>query len=137
MISQITIRNFKSLRDITVDLDPLTVLIGRSGSGKSNFVNALRFLREYLEHRNDDFIRQKQLWQTTFCATAPDDVLLFQTRLQINGLSTPLTYHLGLKYDRRALGVALYEEGLRAEDKPIFLQQGGKWLHEPAVVSPP
>src|SRR5438309_9799155 len=52
MIKQIRIQNFRSIVNVTVDLDPLTVLIGRSGTGKSNFVQAIRFLRESLKVRN-------------------------------------------------------------------------------------
>src|SRR5207248_2462042 len=52
MIKQIRIQNFRSLVDVTVDLDPLTVLIGRGGTGKSNFVQAIRFLRDSLNARN-------------------------------------------------------------------------------------
>lgn len=48
MIKHIHIRNFRSLADVSVDLHPLTVLIGRSGTGKSNFVQAIRCLRNLL-----------------------------------------------------------------------------------------
>src|SRR5688572_14720097 len=48
MIEQIQIQNFKSIRDVCVDLSPVTVLIGRSGVGKSNFLRAIRFVRNYL-----------------------------------------------------------------------------------------
>ena len=51
MIKQVRIQNFRSLADVTVDLEPLTVLIGRSGTGKSNFVEAIRFLRNGLNAR--------------------------------------------------------------------------------------
>lgn len=48
MIEHIRIQNFKSIRDASVDLSPVTVLIGRSGVGKSNFLRAIRFFRNYL-----------------------------------------------------------------------------------------
>ena len=48
MIERIRIRGYRSLHDIDVKLEPLTVLIGRSGTGKSNFVRALRLLRDCL-----------------------------------------------------------------------------------------
>src|SRR5262249_20593301 len=51
MIEWLRIQNFRSLVNVTVDLDPLTVLIGRSGTGKSNFVDAIRFLRDSLSAR--------------------------------------------------------------------------------------
>lgn len=48
MIKKIRIRDFKSIRDLEVDLGPVTILVGRSGTGKSNFVQAIRFLRNLL-----------------------------------------------------------------------------------------
>ena len=56
MIKRIRICNFKSLGDVTVDLEPITALIGCSGTGKTNFVEALRFLRDFLRTRNLDTI---------------------------------------------------------------------------------
>jgi predicted ATPase len=48
MIKRIKIRDFKSIRELDLELDPVTVLIGRSGTGKSNLVHAIRFLRNLL-----------------------------------------------------------------------------------------
>src|ERR1035437_9130519 len=48
MIKRIRIRDFKSIRELDLELDPVTVLVGRSGTGKSNLVQAIRFLRNYL-----------------------------------------------------------------------------------------
>jgi predicted ATPase len=44
MLKKITLRNFKSFRDSTFVLGPLTLMVGANASGKSNFVDALRFL---------------------------------------------------------------------------------------------
>jgi predicted ATPase len=48
MIKRIRIRDFKSIREIDLELDQVTVLVGRSGTGKSNIVQAIRFLRNIL-----------------------------------------------------------------------------------------
>jgi predicted ATPase len=48
MIKRIRIRDFKSIRELDLELDPVTVLVGRSGTGKSNLVQAIRFLRNLL-----------------------------------------------------------------------------------------
>jgi len=48
MIKRIKIRDFKSIRELDLELDPVTVLVGRSGTGKSNVVQAIRFLRNLL-----------------------------------------------------------------------------------------
>lgn len=45
MLRKITLRNFKSFRDSTFELGPLTLMVGANASGKSNFVDALRFLQ--------------------------------------------------------------------------------------------
>ena len=44
MLSSITIKDFRSYREATLELRPLTVLIGANASGKSNAVEALRLL---------------------------------------------------------------------------------------------
>ena len=41
----IVIDGFKSISHAAVDLRPLNVLIGANGSGKSNFIDAVSFLR--------------------------------------------------------------------------------------------
>ncbi len=43
MLTSVHLKNYKSFVDATVQLAPLTVLIGANGSGKSNFLDALRF----------------------------------------------------------------------------------------------
>ena len=48
MIHRFRVQNFKSIVDVDVDLSPVTVLVGKSGTGKSSFVQALRFLRDVL-----------------------------------------------------------------------------------------
>lgn len=53
-IREVRIQNYKSIGQCQVELKPLTLLVGRNGSGKSNFLDALRFvsdaLRTSLEH---------------------------------------------------------------------------------------
>lgn len=44
-ITQIRIKNYKSLQDVEVDLGALNVLVGKNASGKSNFLDALMFLQ--------------------------------------------------------------------------------------------
>lgn len=44
MLKSIKIQNFKSYKDATFELSPFTVLIGANASGKSNAIEALRFM---------------------------------------------------------------------------------------------
>ena len=45
----LTIKNFKSLRDVRVELGKLNVVVGPNGSGKSSLLEALLFLSRVLE----------------------------------------------------------------------------------------
>ena len=45
-LNRIEIRGFKSIREMSLTLRPLNVLIGANGVGKSNFIGAFRFLNE-------------------------------------------------------------------------------------------
>lgn len=47
-LRKLAIRNYKSIETCQVMLKPLTVLVGRNGSGKSNFVDALHFVTDAL-----------------------------------------------------------------------------------------
>lgn len=48
MLARIEIKNYKSLASTVVRLGNFTVLVGANGAGKSNFVDALRFVNECL-----------------------------------------------------------------------------------------
>lgn len=43
-LAQVRAKNFRSLRDVTVELQPLNVLVGPNASGKSNFLDVIQFL---------------------------------------------------------------------------------------------
>lgn len=49
MINAICVQNFRSIKDLTVRLGPLNVLLGRNGAGKSNFLDSLAFLADATE----------------------------------------------------------------------------------------
>ena len=46
MLERVRLTDFKSFVDEEVELAPLTLLVGANASGKSNFLDALRFLRQ-------------------------------------------------------------------------------------------
>jgi predicted ATPase len=45
-LSQVAVSNFKSFRNLKVDLNPFNILIGANASGKTNFVGIFGFLRD-------------------------------------------------------------------------------------------
>ncbi len=45
MLQRVSIQNFKSLKDVTLDLQKVNLLIGPNNSGKTNFLKALEFIK--------------------------------------------------------------------------------------------
>lgn len=54
MIKQFTVRTFKTLDDVTVDLGTVNVFIGANGSGKSNLLEAVGILSAAADGKVDD-----------------------------------------------------------------------------------
>ncbi len=47
-ITRVWAKNFRSIADVSFDLDPLTILVGPNASGKSNLLDILRFVKDAL-----------------------------------------------------------------------------------------
>jgi predicted ATPase len=55
-IKTIHVKNFKSFKELQVDLGKFNVLIGANASGKSNFIRVFEFLRDIARHGLDNAI---------------------------------------------------------------------------------
>lgn len=55
-LKRLKLSNFKSFKEATIDFDKFTVIIGANGAGKSNLVQALRFLRDIRQSGLDNAI---------------------------------------------------------------------------------
>ena len=49
-LTRVKLRNYRSIASCDVELGPLAILVGPNGSGKSNFLDALAFTLNALEH---------------------------------------------------------------------------------------
>lgn len=58
-LQRVQIRNYKSIADCDVQLGRLTLLVGRNGAGKSNFLDALRFVSDSLETSLDHALKSR------------------------------------------------------------------------------
>jgi predicted ATPase len=68
-LRRVRIRGYKSIAFCDVQLAPLTVLVGRNASGKSNFLDALAFLRDLLEMRATEAVNARKGWRSIHCRT--------------------------------------------------------------------
>ncbi len=55
-ITRLVVKNYRSLLDVDVILRPLTVLVGENGSGKSNLIDVLRFVRDALSRSLEEAV---------------------------------------------------------------------------------
>lgn len=101
-ITRVILKNYKSIAACDVQLGPLTFLVGRNGSGKSNFLDALRFVADALNSSLDHAIRDRG---------GISDVLRrsrghpnhFSIRLEF-ALSEGFTGHYALQIRKRSFG---------------------------------
>lgn len=58
-VRRVVIRNYKSIAFCDVELDRLMFLVGANGSGKSNFLDAFRFVGDALRNSLDHALRER------------------------------------------------------------------------------
>lgn len=59
MIQKITIKGYKSIKEQTVELLPINILIGGNGIGKSNFISIFTLIRNLYEQNLQNYILTK------------------------------------------------------------------------------
>jgi predicted ATPase len=59
LITRVVLKNYKSIASCSVPLCPLIFLVGQNGSGKSNFLDALRLVSESLNTSLDHALRER------------------------------------------------------------------------------
>ena len=123
MVEHVKIQNFKSISTVSVELSPVTVLIGRSGVGKSNFLRALRFLRNYLA-QGPQAISLEGGWERIWPFGSPQPVSI-SVRFRLPGFEAPFCYSLG--WDASRQGVELHAESLSLGGNQIFAWSGKQW----------
>lgn len=81
MLQKVSIQNFKSLKDVTLELQKVNLLIGPNNSGKSNFLKALEMWGKYISFPSE----QNRFVKTTndleeFSFKKKKDILKFEVK---------------------------------------------------------
>jgi predicted ATPase len=58
-LKRVVLNNYKSIKECSVKLGPLTFLVGQNGAGKSNFLDALRLVAESLNTSLEHALRDR------------------------------------------------------------------------------
>src|ERR1700691_897726 len=74
-LRRVRISGYKSIAFCDVELQPFTILVGRNGSGKSNFLDALAFLRDSLALGLPEAVRRHGGTNAIVCRSANTDVI--------------------------------------------------------------
>lgn len=143
-IKRVEVRNFKSFRDLRVDLGKFNVVIGANASGKSNFVSIFKFLRdiknlgldnaislqggtEYLRNMNvgaSEDLAIKIISDENFGVARP-------TRNELIGLKTYETiYEFALKFYKKGSGFKIAGDRLVQRVKFFKLEKTKKEIKE-------
>ena len=140
MLKHVRITNYKSLGDVSVSLEPVTVLIGRSGTGKTNFVEALRLLRDSVR-LNAAHLRDPHEFQRCLPVTASGPIeLLLDVTFDAPGVEGEFQYRIGNRFEVRGPNSFVQsppEEFLLLGKRILFHQEKGQWMEPPQVVNPP
>lgn len=102
MLKRVSIQNFKSLKDVTLDLQKVNLLIGPNNSGKTNFLKAL----EFCGHTIKDVHQIKAL-----VSFAKNERLPVKIQLRFSGK--------GETYTKEPILNELIEINLESENSPL------------------
>lgn len=133
-IKRVSIRNFKSIASVDVELKPLTVVIGRNSAGKSSLIQSIRLAAQHLsndfasDHRmslNRDNVELGSFSEVLNRRCPPDDVIY----LAIETNSTSWSAEIGRDIDRdgavrdrsreavvKTLAIREHQSGVRVAD---------------------
>src|SRR5437762_5713597 len=76
-LRRVRIGGYKGIAFCDVTLEPLTILVGRNASGKSNFVDALAFLRDLLKLGATEAVRLHGGRDTLLCRVMPPSSFIY------------------------------------------------------------
>ncbi len=79
-LTRVQIRDYKSIATADIHLGTFTILVGRNGSGKSNFLDALRLIADGLQDSPELFPGQKTRDRRDQKAAFPDRRLAIYIR---------------------------------------------------------
>lgn len=101
-ISKIRITNFKSFADETVELNEFNLLVGANASGKSNFVQAFKFLSDIATHGLEDAISlQGGVEYLRHFGSARNEPLSFQVTIQGESHMVDRSVDVGTRSDAK------------------------------------
>ena len=111
MITRFRVQNYKALRDVTLDLTPIHVLIGPNDSGKTSILEALASLCRSVDHQlSEAFIGS---WNGTDLVWKGNLDQIVALEAEGNAGEKDWKYRLGCRFEKKGRDVNIKEEALR------------------------
>jgi len=145
-IQRIKVTNFKSFKELEVVLGEFNVLIGANASGKSNFVQIFKFMKDIASHGLDnavsmqggvEYLRNINVGATenfSLKVVSDSDFRLVVRRTKNDdfiGIKTyETTYEFALKFKKRGLGFEIAKDNLTRQCNFVRLEERKKKLEE-------
>jgi predicted ATPase len=136
MITKLHVQNFKCLRDVSVDLEPFTVLIGKNDTGKTSFLEAVEALSGLVQEKPRQLAVNRFVWHGAdprSIGWSAEVAATARTRLPASA-----TYKLRVSPSAKVRdGVYVDEESLAITGTPVYAGYSRRdtlVLKEPPVV---
>ncbi len=115
MLTRLFVDNFKSFVNFEYRPDPIQLILGANGSGKSSLLDALLFLRQFV-NRGDKADDLRLLSQKTLWLKRPH--ITFELEARVSGQN--YTYHLQFEASGEPAQARVVSETVHLNRNPIF-----------------
>jgi len=145
-VKRVRISNFKSFRDLEVELGRFNVLIGANASGKSNFIRIFEFLRDITNHGLDnaismqggtEYLRNIKIGPSEHLSleVVSDQELTWPVaseEITVNAYET--IYKFAIRFTKRGQGFEIAEDRLTYKCKFVTTGTGGRKRQEHGAI---
>jgi len=131
MITNIHIKNYRSLERIDLSLNSLNILCGLNGSGKSNIIDSIRFLKESLRFGLKDAIAKRGGIKDILCKTNNENEIQFHFEFRKSELTGFYSFCIELKevtYNVKCEKLSININKNSIDKKSIFFDSSQKML---------
>jgi len=147
-IRRIEVKNFKSFKELKIDLGKFNVIIGANASGKSNFVHIFEFLRDITSSGLDNAVSMQAgveyLRNMNIGASEPLSIKVvsdqefrwgLETNVGLIGIKTyEVIYEFALRFNKRGSGFRIVNDELSQRCRFIKLERKEKKIEEKEIL---
>lgn len=139
-LRRVRIKGYKSIAFCDVQLQPLTLLVGRNGAGKSNLFDALAFLGDVMGTSIPEAVRRHGGWRSILCRWSENGEIEFLVGFTLPSRPTAdAEYGFALKEGPNESPVLIREwyreRGTTTANAPHFSVTGTSLLPKPRLLT--